>query len=145
MNQMPISECYSPKFNIQSHYHRLIVYIHKVRQLRMVFQTQMPISLVTLVIGIQDLYYIKARTGCMDSSSSTTDMIESTPVSSGLSGEMSCIASTSTYHYSYYQWWLIEIVFLHSWWNRSSYIWCSFNNHRIIGHVSYFFGKFQEY
>ena len=26
MKQMPISECYLPKFNIQPHYHRLIVY-----------------------------------------------------------------------------------------------------------------------
>ena len=31
MNQMPISECYLSKFNIKPHYHRLIVYIHKVR------------------------------------------------------------------------------------------------------------------
>jgi hypothetical protein len=31
MNQMPISEYYLPKFNIQPHYHWLIVYIHKVR------------------------------------------------------------------------------------------------------------------
>ena len=28
MNQMPISECYLSKFNMQPHYHRLIVYIH---------------------------------------------------------------------------------------------------------------------
>ena len=28
MNQMPISEC---KFNIQPHYHRLIVHMHKIR------------------------------------------------------------------------------------------------------------------
>ena len=64
MNQMPISECYLPKFNIQPHYHRLIVYIHEVRmvfQLRMVFQTQVPISLVILVIGIQDLYTSKYK------------------------------------------------------------------------------------
>jgi hypothetical protein len=31
MNQIPISECYLPKFNIQPHYHWLIVYIHKFR------------------------------------------------------------------------------------------------------------------
>ena len=64
MNQMPISECYLSKFNIQPHYHRLIVYIHKVRwvfQLRRVFQTQVPISLVILVIGIQDLYTSKYK------------------------------------------------------------------------------------
>ena len=64
MNQMPISECYLSKFNIQPHYHRLIVYIHKVRwvfQLRSVFQTQVPISLVILVIGIQDLYTSKYK------------------------------------------------------------------------------------
>ena len=64
MNQMPISEGYIyPKFNIQPHYNRLIVYIHKIRkvfQLRMVFQTQVSISLVILVIiGIQDLYISK--------------------------------------------------------------------------------------
>ena len=64
MNQMPISECYLFKFNIQPHYHRLIVYIHKVSkafQLRRVFQIQMPISLVILVIGIQDLYTSKYK------------------------------------------------------------------------------------
>ena len=64
MNQMPISECYLSKFNIQPHYHRLIVYIHKVSkvfQLRRVFQIQMPISLVILVIGIQDLYTSKYK------------------------------------------------------------------------------------
>ena len=64
MNQMPISECYLSKFNIKPHYHRLIVYIHKVRwvfQLRSVFQTQVPISLVILVIGIQDLYTSKYK------------------------------------------------------------------------------------
>ena len=64
MNQMPILECYLSKFNIQPHYHRLIVYIHKVRwvfQLRSVFQTQVPISLVILVIGIQDLYTSKYK------------------------------------------------------------------------------------
>ena len=61
MNQIPVSECYLPKFNIQPHYHSLIAYIHKVRwvfQLRMVFQTQMPIS---LIIGIQDLYISKYK------------------------------------------------------------------------------------
>ena len=60
MNQMPISECYLPKFNIQPHYHKLIVYMQKVRQ---VFQTQIhiPISLVTLVIGTQDLYMTKYK------------------------------------------------------------------------------------
>ena len=66
MNQMPISECYLSKFNMQLHYHRLIVYIHKVRwvfQLRRVFQIQVPISLslVILVIGIQDLYTSKYK------------------------------------------------------------------------------------
>ena len=60
MDQMPISECYLSKFNIQPHYHRLIVYIHKVRW---VFQTQVPISLVILVIDIhvQDLYTSKYK------------------------------------------------------------------------------------
>ena len=64
MNKMPISECYSPKFNIQPHYHRLIVYIHKVRS---GISTQNGISnsgaysLVILVIGIQDLYISKYK------------------------------------------------------------------------------------
>ncbi len=66
MNQMPISECYLPKCNIQPHYHKLIVrmyiYIHEVRySLRMVFQTQVLISLVIVVIGIQDLYISKYK------------------------------------------------------------------------------------
>ena len=45
---MTISECYLPKFNIQPHYHKLIVYMQKVRQvfqLRMVFQTQIHIPI----------------------------------------------------------------------------------------------------
>ena len=58
-----ISESCLPKFNIQPHYYKLVVYIHEVRwvvQLRMVFQTQMPISLnITLAISIQDLYMTK--------------------------------------------------------------------------------------
>ena len=33
MNQMPISECYLSKFNIQPHYHRLIVRIHTQSQI----------------------------------------------------------------------------------------------------------------
>ena len=35
-------DCYLSKFNIQPHYHKLIVYIHEVKwvfQLRLVFQT----------------------------------------------------------------------------------------------------------
>ena len=56
MNQMPISECYQFYPNstyMKPHY--------QVFRLRMVFQTQVPISLVLFVIGIKDLYISKVQ------------------------------------------------------------------------------------
>ena len=60
MNQLPILECYLPKFNIQPHYHRLIYSIHTQSQIefRMVFPSQVPISLVIGFVHVKiKIYY----------------------------------------------------------------------------------------
>ena len=68
MNQIPISECYLSKFNIQPHYHRLIVYLHKqerMTQSQIGISTQKGISnsgaYFTCSTGIQDLYTSKYK------------------------------------------------------------------------------------
>ena len=62
MNQMPISECYLSKVNIQPHYHRLIVAIHTQSQIGIstqngisnsgdVYKSCIPITSITSEIG----------------------------------------------------------------------------------------------